>query len=258
MALGVPSGELRGVVINCSAVELLQSVKSGGVGAIITDPPFFIPVGRSPSGMPNKDFNDPWTGAATIEEAVNEVKPVVAECARTLRAGGALIVMGQGISATAWDYVVRSSGLNWMAELVVLWNTGKPRISNFGSLFTRINWYSKPGSRHVFNSGDKRSIYSNVMVCNKVPLTERYHPAEKPVGLTNALITLLTNADDLVVDPYCGSGSTLVSAAMCDRDWLGSDTDAEHVRVASRRVAHFELEDVDEVHLWVNGKLGEI
>lgn len=249
---------MRDVIVNCTALELLASVGNGGAGAIITDPPFYIPIGRPESGMRFDDFRDPWSPARTVEAATNDVKPVITECYRALRSGGALVIMGQGISATVWDYVARSSGFNWMAELAVLWNTGKPRLGNFGSLFTRINWYSKPGKHHTFNSGEQRSIYSNVLVCNKVPIADKRHPAEKPVGLTNTIITLLTREDDLVVDPYCGSGSTLVSAAMCGREWLGSDTDTECVRLAGRRVAHYELEEVAEVHLWVNGRLGEI
>ena len=95
-------------------------------------------------------------------------------------------------------------------------------------------------------------------MCSKVAITDRRHPAEKPTGITNLLVSLLTNQDDLVVDPYCGSGSTLVSAAMCDRDWLGADIDPAYVDVARRRVAHFELEEVEPIHLWINSRLGEI
>ena len=249
---------MRNVVVNCSALELLGAIGDGKVGAVITDPPFYVPISRPESGLDDR-HTDPWSKSrADLQEIANDVKPVVAECFRTLRSGGALVVMGQGVSSTVWDYLAREAGFTWMAELVVLWNAGKPRLSNFGSLFTRINWYSRPGKRHTFNSGESRAIYSNVIVCSKVPITYRHHPAEKPVGITNLLISLLTNHDDLVVDPYCGSGSTLVSAAMCDRDWLGCDTDAGHVEVASRRAAHFELEEVEPVHLWVNNKLGEI
>lgn len=153
-----------------------------------------------------------------------------------------------------------------MAELTVLWNTGKPRSQNFGSLHTHVNWYSKPGAKHTFNSGEQRSIYSNVLVCKKVPLAERLHPSEKPVGLTNFLVSLLTREEnpgmgteaDLVVDPFCGSGSTLVSAEMCERHWLGSDLNPTYCSAAETRIAHHELEHPAPVHLWVNNRLVEV
>lgn len=242
------------VIINCSAADLLSSVETGSVGAIITDPPFFISTGRSGGG----EFSDPWSHASNLDEALAEVRPVVADSLRVLRPGGALVVMGQGICTTVWDFLARSVGLNWMAEVNVLWNTGKPRSRNFGSLFTHVNWYSKPGAKHVFNSGEQRAIYSNVLVCKKVPLVDRTHPAEKPIGLTNFLVSLLTNEGDLVIDPFCGSGSTLVSAAQCGRSWLGSDLSPDYVAISTRRVEHHEVEPVDKVHLWVNGRLEEV
>lgn len=245
------------MIVQCSALDLLSALGSGSVGAVITDPPFFIPIGRDGNTQGGMG-GDPWSGVTSLQEALGEVQPVVAECLRVLRPGGALVVMGQGIATTVWDFAARSAGLNWMAELTVLWNTGKPRRSNFGSLFTRIGWYSKPGARHTFNSGEQRSIYSNVLVCQKVPLNERRHPAQKPVGLTNFLVSLLTNDDDTVVDPYCGSGSTLVSAAICGRELIGGDTGESSVRIARARVDHFELEEVEPVWLWVNGRLEQV
>lgn len=250
------------VVSNCSATSLLGSLDTGSVGAIITDPPFFISMGRSGGG----EFDDPWSHVSTMEEAIAEVRPVVVDSLRVLRAGGALAVMGQGICTTVWDYLARSCGFSWMAELEVLWNTGKPRPRNFGSLHTHVNWYSKPGAKHTFNSGERRAIYSNVLVCKKVPMQDRSHPSEKPVGLTNFLVSLLTQEEnpglgtpaDLVVDPFCGSGSTLVSAAICERHWLGSDLNPTYVSIAQRRVEHHELEDPDPVYLWVGGRLEEV
>lgn len=250
---------LQDTIVNCSADDLLGSCDDLSVGAIVTDPPFFISTGRSGGG----EFSDPWSRVTSLEEALNEVRPTIDHAKRVLRVGGALVVMGQGICTTVWDFLARQAGLNWMAELTVLWNTGKPRSQNFGSLHTHVNWYSKPGAKHTFNSGDMRSIYSNVLVCKKVPLNERKHVSEKPVGLTNFLISLLTKTGtgemeegaDLIVDPFCGSGSTLVSAAMCGRRWLGSDLNPTYASEALTRVHHHELEEVEPVYLWINGRL---
>lgn len=245
---------LTNAVVCTDATHLLSTFGPGEVGAIITDPPFFISTKRDGGG----EFSDPWSHATNLDEALNEVRPVVAEATRVLRAGGALVVMGQGIATTVWDLLARSAGLDWMSELTVLWNTGKPRSRNFGSLHTRVNWYSKPGARHTFNSGEQRSIYSNVMVCKKVPLHLRRHPQEKPVGLTNFLVSLLTQESDLIMDPFCGSGSTLVSAEICGRSWIGSDLDPTYCDTAQKRCEQWELEEIEPVHLWINGRLVEV
>jgi DNA modification methylase len=63
------------------------------------------------------------------------------------------------------------------------------------------------------------------------------HPAPFPVELPQKLMELYTFKGDLVVDPFCGSGSTLVAAARCGRDAVGYDLDAEYVTLAESRLA---------------------
>lgn len=251
---------MENTIVCASAEDLLAALPDNSVGAVITDPPFFISTGRAAGWSEDRgSFVDPWSTAHDLRTAMEEVSPVVAHISRVLRPGGALAVMGQGIATTVWDYLARSTNLDWMAELTVLWNTGKPRLNNFGSLHTHVNWYSKPGAKHTFNSGERRSIYSNVVVVAKVPIQARRHPSEKPVALTNFLVSLLTRETDLIVDPYCGSGSTLVSAAMCDRRWLGSDSNPSYAQAALTRVLHSEVdEDVTPIYLWINNRLEAI
>jgi DNA methylase len=68
------------------------------------------------------------------------------------------------------------------------------------------------------------------------------HPAPFPVELPARLIELYTYEDDLVLDPFMGSGSTLVAAARLDRRYVGYDLDRSYVALARRRVADAERE----------------
>jgi site-specific DNA-methyltransferase (adenine-specific) len=63
------------------------------------------------------------------------------------------------------------------------------------------------------------------------------HLAQKPVKLLRALIELTTLPGQLVLDPFCGSGSTLVAAKSTNRDFLGFEVDPEAVKVARERLA---------------------
>jgi site-specific DNA-methyltransferase (adenine-specific) len=63
------------------------------------------------------------------------------------------------------------------------------------------------------------------------------HPAPFPVELPERLIRLYTYANDLVVDPFMGSGSALVAAARTGRRYAGYDLDPDYVATARRRVA---------------------
>jgi site-specific DNA-methyltransferase (adenine-specific) len=62
------------------------------------------------------------------------------------------------------------------------------------------------------------------------------HPAPFPVELPGRLIELYTYRDDVVLDPFCGSGSTAVAAVRTRRRYVGYDTDREYVALAEQRV----------------------
>ena len=67
------------------------------------------------------------------------------------------------------------------------------------------------------------------------------HPAPFPVALPKRFIELYTWDDDLVLDPFMGSGSTAVAAVETGRHYVGYDTDPEYVALAEKRVADVTL-----------------
>ncbi len=62
------------------------------------------------------------------------------------------------------------------------------------------------------------------------------HPAPFPVELPQRLIDLYTYRGDLVLDPFVGAGTTAVAAVRTGRHYVGFDTDADYVALASRRI----------------------
>ena len=71
------------------------------------------------------------------------------------------------------------------------------------------------------------------------------HPTQKPVQLTNLFVLYSSNPGDIVFDPYCGSGTTLVSAASNGRHYLGIDGDEWSVQVARDRLSSLEESFLD-------------
>lgn len=246
---------IRGI-IHGEALDVLGKVPDKSIGAIISDPPFFTGIGRPDADTWGFGL-DPWNDASTLGDATLWATLMFHEFARVTRKGGAVVVMAGVHAVSAWMTAAENAGLVWMAELMVLWNQGKPRARNFGSLHTHILWFAVPGARHVWNY-DKRCIYSNIIVCNKVPIADRLHPAQKPIELTTFLISLLTRQDDVIVDPFCGSGSTLVSADILGRQFIGIEKEEKYWKSARRRVAQAELEEERPLYVWTNGRLEEI
>jgi hypothetical protein len=80
------------------------------------------------------------------------------------------------------------------------------------------------------------------------------HPAPFPVELPEQLIRLYTFKDDLVLDPFMGSGSALVAAARLGRRYVGYDLDGGYVEIARRRVDEALRGDVVDSRATTDGK----
>lgn len=237
------------------SAKIMTTIPDRSIGAVISDPPFFIGIGRNDGGF----GADPWTGTSvsSVAAATDWALPFAIEIERVLRPGGACVVMAGSQASAVWMNVMEVVNMAWMAEITILWNTGKPRRRNFGSLTTRVIWFAKPGARHTWNC-DQQAIYSNVLVAKKPRQAEMIHPAQKPVEITNFLVSLLSKPGDVILDPFCGSGSTLVSAVLCGRDCIGIDMDRDNCKSAVRRIASAEVEHEDDIYLWVNNRLEEV
>jgi len=61
------------------------------------------------------------------------------------------------------------------------------------------------------------------------------HPNEKPVPLMRQLIEITTKPGDVILDPFAGSGSTLVAAVQTGRKYIGIEIDADYHALAQKR-----------------------
>lgn len=90
----------------------------------------------------------------------------------------------------------------------------------------RVSTWEDDGKRYP------RSVWRFAQRKNAFNLTKTKHKTEKPVGLMERLILNYTLPGAVVMDGFCGSGSTLYAANCNGRDWLGCEIDAELVEEA--------------------------
>ncbi len=62
------------------------------------------------------------------------------------------------------------------------------------------------------------------------------YPTQKPILLLERIISLVTDAKDVVLDPFCGSGTTLVAAKILNRNYIGIDTNKEAIKLSKKRI----------------------
>jgi site-specific DNA-methyltransferase (adenine-specific) len=64
------------------------------------------------------------------------------------------------------------------------------------------------------------------------------YPTQKPILLLEKVIQLVTDEGDIVLDPFCGSGTTLVAAKLLNRKYIGIDISDDAVQLANKRVSN--------------------
>jgi len=126
------------------------------------------------------------------------------------------------------------------------------RVGNLRPSFEPILWFSKPYKigttiadnvlAHGVGAYNQEAfaryceVTENVLRVGFSPKEAGLHPTQKPVLLMQAIVELVTKPGQLVLDPFCGSGSTLVAARNTQRRFLGFEIDAEHFKTASSRL----------------------
>ena len=62
------------------------------------------------------------------------------------------------------------------------------------------------------------------------------HPTVKPLKLMSYLITMGSREGDIVLDPFCGSGTVLIAAHELHRKWIGIELNPDYVEIANQRL----------------------
>jgi site-specific DNA-methyltransferase (adenine-specific) len=65
----------------------------------------------------------------------------------------------------------------------------------------------------------------------------KQHPAQKPIEVMRWLVNATTTTGDLIVDPFCGSGTTGIAATQLKRRFYGIETNKEYLNMAEGRLA---------------------
>ena len=88
----------------------------------------------------------------------------------------------------------------------------------------------KGGAKNIHNMGSKTIL--------KVPneIGEKTHPTAKPIGLMEILIANSTNENDIVLEPFAGSGSTCIAAKRLKRRFIGIEIDEQFCEIANKRL----------------------
>jgi site-specific DNA-methyltransferase (adenine-specific) len=101
--------------------------------------------------------------------------------------------------------------------------------------------YARDGEGNVVSDGHKKGVpiadVWDIPLLNPKAKERVGYPTQKPILLLERIISLVTLPGDFVLDPFCGSGTTLVAAELLGRNSLGIDVASEAVQLARQRLA---------------------
>lgn len=231
------------------ALDLLRRARAGLFDLIFADPPYFLSndgitcqAGRMVSV--NKGV---WDKAETFAAVHAFNLAWLEECRRLLKPSGTIWVTGTAHNIYSVGYAMQTLGYKILNDIA--WHKVNPPPNLSCRYFTHatetILWARRdPKGRHTFNYEEMKRENRNKQMQSlwhiKPPgkLEKRYgkHPTQKPEALLERIVRASSNPRDLVLDPFCGSGTTGVACARHGRRFVGFDMDSAHLEVAAKRM----------------------
>ncbi|HEX4125058.1 MAG TPA: site-specific DNA-methyltransferase [Tepidisphaeraceae bacterium] len=102
-------------------------------------------------------------------------------------------------------------------------------------------WFLRPqeasAADEQFFNGES-DTWNVSRVCGTFKEREGWHGCQMPIGVLNRIIAASSNPNDIVLDPFNGSGTTTVAAALLGRRYVGIDQSQEYVDYARKRLDH--------------------
>ena len=246
----------------------MDEIKDGSVALIVTSPPYF-------AGKKYEEELDREGIPSSYLEYLDLLREVFTECKRKLEPGGRIAVnvanLGRKPYRSLSADVIRilQDDLRLLLRGEVVWqkSEGASGSCAWGSFRSAANPVLRDITERVIIASKGRfdralsarereaaglpfesSLSSDEFMAATLDVWDIppesakrvHHPAPFPTELPERLIRLYTYAGDLVVDPFMGSGSTLVAAAKVGRRYAGYDLDPAYVEIARSRVETVE------------------
>ncbi|MEM1011094.1 MAG: site-specific DNA-methyltransferase [Planctomycetota bacterium] len=120
-----------------------------------------------------------------------------------------------------------------------------PRASKKGKL-PDDTWYLRPQEAQGDLFEPDQDVWNESRVCGTFKEREGWHGCQMPIAVLDRIIKAASHPGDVVLDPFNGSGTTCLSAALLGRQYVGIELNEDYVELARKRVEH-ALEGVEDL-----------
>jgi len=238
--------------IFCKSSEIMNEIPDYSIHLMVTSPPYNV----------TKEYD----ANLTLDEYRELLKRVFTEVYKKLVTGGRACVnlanLGRKPYIALHSYVIQDMlEIGFLMRGELIWNKASSAspstawgtwLSAANPILRDIHEYILVFSKEAFNRKNLPGKVSTISKQEFLEFTKSIwtfpaesarkigHPAPFPIELPYRLIQLYTFKDDVVLDPFCGSGSTCIAAIKAGRHYVGYDTEKEYIQLAERRIRDYK------------------
>ncbi|MCL1963106.1 site-specific DNA-methyltransferase [Candidatus Saccharibacteria bacterium] len=251
-------------IIAGDCIANLSLIPDKSVDLIFADPPYWMQTEGEllrTNGTKFDGVEDNWDKFNTYKEYDEFSEKWLNECKRILKPNGSIWVIGSFQNIYRLGYIMQNLGF-WVLNDVV-WS--KPNaVPNFGgtryqnSHETLLWCCPSQKSKYTFNyktmkhlNGDKqdKSVW-DISICIgserlKDENGKKAHSTQKPEKLLYKIILSTSKPNDIVLDPFFGSGTTGAVAKQLGRNYIGLEMEQKYIEIAKKRIEKVKVENTD-------------
>ena len=206
-------------IYNCDCLEILPELPK--VDLVLTDPPYGMKLNTNFGSMKSKMFKGK-TGGCDYNKVIGDDKEF--DPRKILNKIDAKEQFWFGGDYYADKLPKGGSWLVWDKRLT------DSADKMYGSCFEMI-WSKTTHKRDIL-----RVKFAGIFGMEKQDIKKRMHPTQKPLALMNIIIEKYSGKDDLILDLYMGSGTTLRAAKNLQRKAIGIELEEKYCEIAARRL----------------------
>ena len=246
--------DFKNKIINGDSLEELKKIPRETFDLIFADPPYNLQL-KSELTRPDRSkvsaVNDKWDQFENFKKYDDFTYEWLSECKRILKKDGAIWVIGSYHNIFRVGTAIQNLGF-WILNDVI-WNKNNPMPNFRGTRFTNAHetliWASKSEkSKYTFNYqslkclNDDLQMRSNwdLPICNGSERLKKdgkkIHSTQKPEALLHRILLATSNKNDLILDPFLGSGTTATVAKKLRRNYFGIEKEKNYFKAAEKRI----------------------
>jgi DNA modification methylase/DNA-binding XRE family transcriptional regulator len=231
-------------ITNGDCIHGMSTIDEDTVNLILTDPPYNLGL-----FMQDRDTNlgamrenhfavSYWDHIEQYEWEIN-MDEFFKESARVLKKNGALLIFMSFMKVETLIRIAQSNGFYYKTTGV--WHKKNPMPRNMNLHFVNSTeawvYFINRGKTGIFNNeGKVLHDHIETSVINVGEKRHGKHPTQKPLPLMEHFVKVLANENDVILDPFMGSGSTGVAAVQNNRKFHGIELDKNYFNLSKNRL----------------------